>query len=339
MVKHDSKVISYVLVCQTVWETTIARVKSQVGRRRSHFAFWVIVRTMFLLAVCHAITSCDFVVIGMILFLLPAMTVKTAILQITAITVVFSLLLSAPEPALLLRWIFVLVRFAPKILPIMRIFTLVSHMTLDFVIEWAPDCLEVEQVKVRVLLHAMQQIYWEFVLTVSKCAQIAKVTALFCALGAEFGLVLLWMIEWFDSIVSLGAERPVRALVGLRILAHLWRVCAKRTPLVLFVVIKALFLIMASLPSARLSLEKSEVEQSDTFLALTATAMLFTFSSGCSVCCRRTGSSQGLSCSLVTFSSRTQSSIGDDVIINVAAILLSCFWCILMSWFNVHLLL
>ena len=59
-----------------------------------------------------------------------------------------------------------------------------------------------------------------------KCAQIAKVTALLRALRAELGLVLLWMVERFDTVVSLGAERPLRALASLCILAHLRRVGA-----------------------------------------------------------------------------------------------------------------
>ena len=59
-----------------------------------------------------------------------------------------------------------------------------------------------------------------------KSAQIAKVTALLRALRAELGLVLLRMVERFDTVVSFGAERPLRALVSLCILAHLRRVCA-----------------------------------------------------------------------------------------------------------------
>ena len=38
-----------------------------------------------------------------------------------------------------------------------------------------------------------------------KSAQIAKVTALLCALRTELGLVLLWVVERFDPVVSLGA--------------------------------------------------------------------------------------------------------------------------------------
>ena len=59
-----------------------------------------------------------------------------------------------------------------------------------------------------------------------KSAQTAKVTALLRALRAELRLVLLRVVERFDPIMGLGAERPLRALISLCILAHLRRVGA-----------------------------------------------------------------------------------------------------------------
>lgn len=270
LAKHDPQVISYILVGQAVRKSSVARVKPQIGRRDSHLALRVIVRTVLLPAVGDAVTGCDFVVVRVVLFLLPAVTVEAAILKITAVTVVFSLLLRAPKATLLLRCILVLVWLTPVVLPIVRVFALVSHVALDFVIEGAPDRLEVEHVEIRVLLHSMQQIDGELVFAVRKSAQIAKVTAFLCALCTKFGLVLLRMIERFDSIVGLRAERAFRALVGLRKLAHLRRVRAQRAPLIFLVVIEALLLIMTSFASARLRLEESQVEQGNTFLALTA---------------------------------------------------------------------
>ena len=107
-----------------------------------------------------------------------------------------------------------------------------------------------------------------------KSAQIAKVTAFLCALRAELGLVLLRVVERFDPVVSLGAVRPLRALVSLCILAHLRGVGAQGTSLVLLVVVEALFLIVTSLASARLSLEESKIEQNNTVLVLTLTLAL-----------------------------------------------------------------
>ena len=284
LAKHDPQVISYILVGQAIRKSSVAWVELQIGWRDSHLVLRVIVRTVLLLAVGDAVTGCDFVVVRVVLFLLPPVTIEAAILKITAVTVVFGLLLRAPKAALLLGRIFVLVWLTPVVLPIVRVFALISHVALDFVVEGAPDRLEVEHVEIRVLLHPMQQIDGEFFLAVRKSAQIAKVTALLCALRTKFGLVLLRMIERFYPIVCLRAERAFRALVSLRKLAHLRRVRAQRTPLVFLVVVEALLLIMTSFASARLRLEESQVEQGDTFLALIATTTAVLASSFGSCC-------------------------------------------------------
>ena len=161
---------------------------------------------MLLPAALDIVAGRHLVVVRVVFFLLPAMAVDTAVFQVAAITVVPCLLLSAPEAALLLRGVLVLVRLAPEVLPIVRVFALVALMAPHFVVEGAPDCLEVEHVEVGVLLHAVQQVYREFVLAVGEGAQTAEVAALFRAFRAKFGLVLLWVVERFDSVVSLRAE-------------------------------------------------------------------------------------------------------------------------------------
>ena len=80
-------------------------------------------------------------------------------------------------------------------LPIMRVLTLIPHVTSHFVIEWAPDSLEMEHVKVCVLLKFMQQVNRQLVLAMCKSAQISKVTAFLRAFRAKLGLVLLRVIE------------------------------------------------------------------------------------------------------------------------------------------------
>ena len=109
----------------------------------------------------------------------------------------------------------------------------------------------------------------------SKCAQIAKVTALLRGLRAKLGLVLLRMVKRFDAVVSLGAPRPLGTLVGLSVAAHLRGVCAQEAPLILLVIVEAFLLIVASLASAGLRLEGSQVKQDNT-------AVLVTFAGGCS---------------------------------------------------------
>ena len=110
----------------------------------------------------------------------------------------------------------------------------------------------------------MQQIDGQLIFTVCESAQIAKVTAFLRRLRAKLGLVLLGMIEGFDAVMGLGAELPFRALISLRVTAHLRRVGTKRAPLILLMVVEALLLVMTALTSARLRLEDSKVEQGDT---------------------------------------------------------------------------
>ena len=151
-------------------------------------------------------------------------------------------------------------RFTPEVLPIVCVLALIALVAANLVIERTPDRFEVEHVEVVILFHTVEEVNREFVLAMRKSAQIAKVTALLRALRAELGLVLLRVVERLNPVVSLGAERPLRALVSLCILAHLRRVGAKGTPLILLMVIEALFLIVTSLASARLGLEKSKIE-------------------------------------------------------------------------------
>ena len=59
---------------------TITRVQMHVSWRSPHLALRVIVWTMLLLALHCAVTLMDFVVVWVVLFLLPAVAVNTAIL-------------------------------------------------------------------------------------------------------------------------------------------------------------------------------------------------------------------------------------------------------------------
>ena len=93
------------------------------------------------------------VVIRMIFLLFPAMAIPTSILQLASIRVSLCLFLRIPELALLSAFIVKQVRLASEVLPVVRILTLVSLMFLVLVVERTPDCLEMEHVKVRVLLH------------------------------------------------------------------------------------------------------------------------------------------------------------------------------------------
>ncbi len=178
---------------------------------------------MFFLAAVFTITLASPEVAWMVLLFFPAMAVNTPVLQVAAITVGFSLLLRGPELTLLLRRVFIQVRLAPEVLPVVSILTLVTHVTTHLVVKRAPDSFEMEHIKVSILLHLVQQINRKFVLTVSEGAQISKVTVFHTVRVAiaELGLVLFRVIERLDAVVSSHACVTIRTFACLCILTHL----------------------------------------------------------------------------------------------------------------------
>ena len=116
----------------------------------------MVVRTVLFLAVLGAVALMHLVVVRMVLLFFPAVAVDASILQITAVTVRLCLLFGAPEAALLLAGVLVLVGLAAVVLPVVRVLALVAHVALHLVVEGAPHRLEVEHVEVSVLLHAVQ---------------------------------------------------------------------------------------------------------------------------------------------------------------------------------------
>ena len=126
--------------------------------RLSHLCLRVIVWTVFFAAIRRVVACVDSVVVRMILLLLPAMAVETAVLQVAPIAVSLRLFFGAPEAALFSRGVLVDVWASPKVLPVVGIFTFVTHVTAHLVIERTPGRLEVEHVKVGIPLHLVEQI-------------------------------------------------------------------------------------------------------------------------------------------------------------------------------------
>ena len=79
LAEHDSEIISRILVRKSVGSTTIAWVEAHVGWGCPHLILRVIVRAVLLLAVLDVVTGGDLVIIGVVLFFLPSMTVDAAV--------------------------------------------------------------------------------------------------------------------------------------------------------------------------------------------------------------------------------------------------------------------
>ena len=166
--QHYSHEFFYVLVSYAVSTPTVARVQPHVSWRSPHLALRVIVRTMLLLALRCAVTLMDFVVVWVVFFLLPAVAVNTAIFEVAAIGIDPCFFLSGPKVALLPGRILVDVRLAAEVLPVVGVLTFITHMTPHLVVEGAPDSLEVEHVKVIVLLHFMKKVNRQLFFEVSE---------------------------------------------------------------------------------------------------------------------------------------------------------------------------
>ena len=147
---------------------TVARVQPHVSWRSPHLALRVIVWTMLLLALRCAVTLMDFVVVWVVLSLLPAVAVNTAIFEVAPVGIDPRFFLSGPKVALLPGRILVDVRLAAEVLPVVSILTLISHVAPHLVVERAPDSLEVKHVEVIVLLHFMKKVNRQLFFEVSE---------------------------------------------------------------------------------------------------------------------------------------------------------------------------
>lgn len=88
------------------------------------------------------------VVGGMVFKLFPAVAIYTTVFKITSIGISLCLLLSRPKATLLPCRVLIQMGAASIILPVVSILALVPHMASHFVVEWAPDCLEMEHVEI-----------------------------------------------------------------------------------------------------------------------------------------------------------------------------------------------
>ena len=140
------------------------------------------------------------VVQRVVLLLLPPVRELAPVLVLAPVRICLYEILGFPLRALLLL-VFEDVRFPPEVLPVVRIHTRVPRMRGVRV--GAPHRLEMEHVKVRVLLELVQQVHCHFFFRVRKCTHVAVVTRLHLAWVrlTEFHLILFRVIEFLYAIV------------------------------------------------------------------------------------------------------------------------------------------
>ena len=108
---------------------------------------------MFLFTFILQLAFVGFVIVRMVFLFFPTMTIFTSVFQLTSIEICFSLFFCVPELALLSAFILKKMWLASEVLPVVRILALIPLMALVLIVERAPNCLEVEHIKVRVLFH------------------------------------------------------------------------------------------------------------------------------------------------------------------------------------------
>ena len=114
------------------------------------------VRTVIPLTVLFDVAQHCLIVFLMILLLLHTMRVLTSVLKFASHIILLVLHVFDPSFTCNLSVIREDVWLATVVTPVVGVLTLLSIVIPAFVIEWAPDCLKVENVEVYVFLHLMK---------------------------------------------------------------------------------------------------------------------------------------------------------------------------------------
>ena len=142
----------------------ISWVEPKVWLRGPPLTLAMPVGTMNFVATCAGFALVHAEVIRVVLLLLPAVTVATAVLQLTPVRISLRLFLCRPKLALLFAFVLEKVRLSPIVLPIVCILTLISLMTFAFVVEGTPDRFKIKHVEVCIRFHLVQHVNREFFL-------------------------------------------------------------------------------------------------------------------------------------------------------------------------------
>ena len=150
-----------------------------VAGRLSALLFTVVVGTVFFAAdaipvlggvTCRSLTRLRSVGGRVVLLLLPAMAMRAEVLTRTSVFVALNEVRHMPVLAFFCR-VIEEVGFSSEILPVMSIYTVTPRMNMLLVRVGAPDGLEVEDIKVIVFLHLIEEINPQLVLAVGKRAE------------------------------------------------------------------------------------------------------------------------------------------------------------------------
>ena len=144
---HISLILTYLIGSSVTWK----HLESTAGT--PHFVLTVEIRTVISSTISFHVTFSCLVVFLMVLLLLPAMGVHAPVLQFAPFPVHLDFPGSVPTVTASLGVVIKDVRLTAEVLPVVGVFALFPNMDPAVVIEWTPNCLEVEHVKVDVFFH------------------------------------------------------------------------------------------------------------------------------------------------------------------------------------------
>ncbi len=191
----------------------------------------------------------------MIFLLFPTMRSKASSLENTSFFIFTNKGTSLPILTEFLLIIVENLRFSSKILKVMSIVTL---SFVVFLVKWTPFSLEIKHVEVLVLGHIMNDSSLDILLWVCEWTKISVLTLMkfFGVSCAKLGLIFLFVVESFHSIVRKWAFVWLRTLICLLVVAYLWIVGVLSSTLVFYrVKILAIFMIMLLAYGTRFDLE------------------------------------------------------------------------------------
>jgi hypothetical protein len=128
--------------------------------------------------------------------------------------------------------------FSSKVLPIMSEYTLVSLMVI--LVIWTPYCFEVKHVEIYIFFKLVDQFYRYFSFRMCKGTKVSvfTFTCSFNIRCTELSLVLIWMIKFLNSIMSLLTVVSVYAFLTPESLStHFRLIRSQRSSLILLLVV------------------------------------------------------------------------------------------------------
>ena len=111
----------------------------------------------------------------MVLLFLPAVRELASVFVLAAFPVELDLLVTVPVRACLPGVVFVYVRLAAEVLPVVSVLTLLSEVFLGFGVEGAPNCFEMEHVEVIIMFHFVEDVNAELLVGVCKGAEVSEI--------------------------------------------------------------------------------------------------------------------------------------------------------------------